>query len=419
MMTQAFYSGISGIRSHQTAIDVSSNNIANISTIGYRGYNTEFASLFEKSLNTTSQAGPTTDSIGVGTRVNASTMDRSEGSLRLTERSTDLAIYGNGWFGVSNGVNDLYTRAGNFTFDQNNSLVTPDGMYLMGTMGNNIQGDILTEIVPEVELDAVGAQVPLQFPSTLSFPAQATTQASFFANLGLANEVRTVSAAVVDAQGIKNNLKLSFSQSEVQTPPGVQWDVVATVESLNGDEVYTTQEGTVSFGADGALTATSLTSIDNNGTPVAINLGEGFDGIRATNAEISTGYSVADGTIAGDLIGYDINRNAEVVATFTNGKQSSVGKVAIYHFQNEQGLDRVDSTKFRPSSNSGEALFYQDENGKTILGAEVLNFQLENSNVRLDTALTELIIYQRAFDASSKLITTADEMIQKAINMSK
>lgn len=418
-MTQAFYSGLSGIRSHQTAIDISSNNIANISTIGYRGYNTEFASLFEKSLNTTAQMGPTTDSIGMGSRVNASTMDRSEGSLRLTDRSTDLAIYGNGWFGVSNGINDLYTRAGNFTFDQNNSLVTDDGMYLMGTMGNNIQGGVLTGIVPEVELGATGAQVPLQFPKELSFPPQATTKASFFANLGIENEPRTVSAAVVDANGVKNNLKLSFTQSETQTLPGVQWDVVATVESLNGEETYATQEGTVSFGADGALESTSLTTIDNNGSEVVIDLGDGFDGIRATNAEISTGYSVADGTIAGDLIGYDINRNAEVVATFTNGKQSSVGKVAIYHFQNEQGLERVDSTKYRPSSNSGEAIFYQDENGKTILGAEVLNFQLENSNVRIDTALTELIIYQRAFDASSKLITTADEMIQKAINMSK
>lgn len=418
-MTQAFYSGISGIKSNQTAIDISSNNIANISTVGYRGYNTEFASLFERTLNTTAPSGPTTDSIGMGTRVNASSMDRSTGALMLTERSTDLAIYGDGWFGVSKGDNQLYTRAGNFTFDVENNLVSPDGMYLMGTMGKNIQGDILTEIVPEVALGAIGAQETLQFPKSLYFPSVPTQKASFFANLGLENEPRSVSGAVVDGDGVKKNLRLTFTQSEVQAPPGVQWDVVANIESLDGAEIFTRQEGVANFGANGALESTTLTTIDNNGTQVTIDLGTGFDGVRATNAEVSSSYSVADGSIAGVLSGYEINRNAEVIATFSNGKQSSVGKIAIYHFQNEQGLERVDSTKFRTSSNSGEALFYQDENGKNILGAEVLNYQLENSNVRMDVALTELIIYQRSFDASSKLITTADEMIQKAINMSK
>ena len=99
--------------------------------------------------------------------------------------------------------------------------------------------------------------------------------------------------------------------------------------------------------------------------------------------------------------------------------QSSVGKIAVYHFQNDQGLERVGSASFRESSNSGKPIFYQDAEGNNILGADVLNYQLENANVRLDTALTELIIYQRAFDANSKSITTADEMIQKALNMSR
>jgi len=419
MMTQAFYTGISGIKSNQTAIDITSNNISNISTIGYRGYNTEFASLFEEALNTTSQGNPTGDSVGVGTRVHASSMDLSEGTQQLTERNTDLAIYGDGWFGVSNGDEQYYTRAGNFSFDVDNNLVSQDGMHLMGTMGGNIQNGELSPILNEVALGNITAQEPLIFPKSLTLPSSPTTTAEFYANLGVADEERIVSAAVVDPNGEKNNLRLTFTKSEEQTTSDTtQWNVVATLENLDGTEVYTTQQGSVFFDSNGALLSTTLTSIDNNGTEVAIDLGTGLDGVTATNAEIYTGYSIADGSISGELVGYEINSNAEVIASFSNGKQSSVGKIALYHFQNDQGLQRVGETKYQPSSNSGEAIFFQDAEGNNILGAEVKNYQLEGSNVQMDTALTELIIYQRSFDASSKLITTADEMIQKAINMS-
>lgn len=418
MMTQSFYSGISGIKSNQTAIDITSNNIANISTVGYRGYNTEFTSLFEKALNTTAQGAPTSDSIGIGTRVNASSMDQSEGSLQLSERNTDLAIYGDGWFGVSNGTEQYFTRAGNFTFDVDNNLVTQDGMHLMGTMGGNIVNDELTSVVAEVPLGTIDAQEPLVFPKSLTLPPTSTTTAKFYANLGVDDAERTLSATVIDPNGQKNNLSLTFTKSPEQPATGIEWNVVASLESLDGSEVYTTQQGSALFDEEGALSSTTLSTIDNNGSDVTIDLGEGFDGVMATNAEIFTSYSNTDGSIGGDLVGYEINRNAEVIATFTNGKQSSVGKIALYHFQNDQGLERVDGTKFRQSSNSGEPIFYTDADGNTILGAEVINYQLEGSNVTMDTALTELIIYQRSFDASSKLITTADEMIQKAINMS-
>jgi len=97
--------------------------------------------------------------------------------------------------------------------------------------------------------------------------------------------------------------------------------------------------------------------------------------------------------------------------------QSSVGKVALYHFQNDQGLNRSGASTFQASANSGEPIFYQDENGNNILGAEVKNYQLESSNVRLEVALTELIVYQRSYEANAKSITTAHEMIQKALEM--
>jgi len=417
-MTQAFYTGVSGIRTHQTAIDITSNNLANVNTVGYREYGSEFASLFERELHTNAQSSSVQSSIGVGSRVQASAMNLSAGAYTLTERSTDLAIMGEGWFGVTDGEGTLYTRAGGFYFDVNNDLVTNDGHHVLGTTAGNIEGDTLTRATNEVNLGDVQEQVPLRFPDMLQIAPVATTQASFMMNLGVEDIARKVSTQIVTPEGERNTLELSFTKSTEQTPPNTRWDVSASIKSLDGESVYATQNGIVEFDERGALVATTLGNIDNGGVAVEIDLGSGFEGIVATSGVVNGGSSVANGMIGGELVGYEINTNAEVIATFTNGMQSSVGKVAVFHFQNDQGLERVGTTSFRPTSNSGEALFYKDANGNNILGTQVKNYQLENSNVKMETALTELIIYQRAFDANSKSITTADEMIQKALNMS-
>ncbi len=417
MMTQAFYTGVSGIRTGQTAIDATADNLANISTVGYRGYGVEFSSLFEGMLNTSDGTTSVNSSIGVGSRVQTTSMDQNAGSLMLTNRSTDLAIYGDGWFGVQGNDEPLYTRAGNFTFDKNNDLVTPEGNYVLGTVGGNIKGETLTGKIEEIPLGDVGAQEKLRFPNLLTFPAIPSTSANFYANLGIEDVPRTIGAGVIDPQGIKNELKLTLTKDPVQVPPGAQWNVVATTQTLDGSTIYDTKTGRVAFDATGALISTTLTSIDNNGASVAMNLGAEYSGIVSINAPVSSGSSTADGTIGGDLLGYEINRNAEVIATFSNGEQSSVGKIALYHFQNDQGLERVNGSTFRESSNSGRALFSQDEYGQNILGADVINFKLESSNVKMEVSLTELIVHQRAFDSNSKVITAADQMIQKALSM--
>ena len=415
MMTQAFYTGISGLRSSSTGIDVLSNNLANVSTTGYRGYNTEFASLFEDVMNT---GTGNSNSVGVGVRVQATSMVTAQGSLSLSDRSTDLAIQGDGWFSITGGGDPLYTRDGSFNFDENSDLVTNDGFYVLGTMGNNIgPGDILTKTLSEINLGDVGAQEKLRFPKTLTYPPEATTEAKFLANLGTGYDPITVGASVIDSTNQRNHLRLEFIKNPVQNPPGSQYTVKATTQSLDGLTVYDTVGGNVEFDSAGALTLNTLGTINNNGTQVAMDLGNGYDGIVSIDVPVVPGSSVANGTIGGDLAGYSINRNAEVIATFTNGLQSSVGKVAIFHFQNEQGLSRANGTHFHQSFNSGKAFFRTDGNGKAVNGTNVVNFRLENANVELSAGLTDLIIYQRSFDANSKSITTADHMIQKALDM--
>lgn len=417
-MTQAFYTGISGIKNNATGIDIISNNLANISTVGFRGYNTEFSSMFEDAMATSTGLG---DTIGAGVQVQTSSMVLDQGSLALSDRSTDLAILGNGWFGVQGENKPVYTRDGTFSFDANDDLVTTDGFHVLGTMGGNISAnDVLTKKLDEVKLGTVATQEKLRFPKSLTYPAEPTTNAKFLANLGTGQagfETITVGASVVDAQSNKNHLRLEFTKDAVQTPPGSQWSVTATTQTLDGQTIYDTQTGKVEFDAAGALVSSTLSSIDNNGTAVNINLGNGYDGIVSIDIPVVSGSSIADGTIGGDLMGYSINKNAEVIATFTNGMQSSVGKIAIYHFSNEQGLERISGTRFEESNNSGSARFFVDANGENTIGAEIVNFRLEGSNVQMSSGLTELIILQRSYDANSKSIKTADEMMQKALNM--
>lgn len=421
MMTQAFYTGISGLKTNQYAIDVTSDNLANVSTNGFRGYMAGFTSLFEDTLNSASASSSVNSSVGIGAQLNSTTMNTLNGSLALSDKSTDLAINGEGWFGIQGNGETRYTRDGNFSFDANSDLVTQDGYYLLGTMGGNITGDstsaTLSSVLTEVPLGNVSTQTKLQFPQVLTYPYEASTNAQFFANVGVGTDPVTVGAAVIDPTGTKNHLRLEFTKQAVQTPPGSQWDVVATTQTLDGTTIYDTQTGTVNFDDTGALISTTLSSIDNNGAAVSIDLGTGYSGIVSLNRTLESGSSIADGTIGGELAGYEISQNGEVIAAFTNGRQSSVGKIAVYHFQNDQGLDRISGTRFARSNNSGNPMFYQDANGNNITGSQVLNYRLEGSNVQMSTALTELIIYQRAYDANSKSITTADQMMQKALNM--
>ncbi len=414
-MIQAFYTGLSGMQSSSSGIDIVSDNLANANTNGFRASSYEFASLFEDALVTADSS--TNSSVGAGSRLQSTPMTEASGSYSLTNRSTDLAISGDGWFGVQGIGEPEYTRDGAFGFDSNSDLVTADGYHVLGTMGSNIEGDVLTTTLDSVSLNDIGTQETLNFPQSLTYPTEATTVATFNGNLGTEDEVQTMSAGVIDSQSVENELQLTYTKAQLQPETGSIWDVVAVTKSLDDQTIYDTQTGSVTFDETGALVFNTLPTIDNNGSPVTIDLGTNYDGIVSlSNGEVYSSSS-SNGTKGGDLAGYDVNQDGEVIATFTNGMQSSVGKVAVYHFQNNQGLDRISGTRFSESSNSGKAIFYQDADGQNITGSNITNHQLETSNVDMTNGLTELIVLQRSYDANSKSITTADEMIQKAIEM--
>jgi flagellar hook protein FlgE len=182
-------------------------------------------------------------------------------------------------------------------------------------------------------------------------------------------------------------------------------------------DIYSKEDGVVTFDRKGGLVESTLNTIDNDGTAVTIDLGEDHNGLISIANEAVTSYSTNNGVMEGELLGYDVDINGQINAAFSNGKFSAVGSVALYHFSNDQGLDRISGTHFAPSANSGDPIFYKNSAGETVLGATISNHQLESSNVKMDIGMTELIILQRAYSANSKSVTTGDELIQKALNM--
>ncbi|MBU0632892.1 flagellar hook-basal body complex protein [bacterium] len=420
-MNQAFYTGITGLQSQQSGIDVTSNNIANIDTYGYKGNSVEFKTLFDKAMATTSSRSPVNSTTGVGATLQATPTIQKTGSIIVTEKNTDLAIGGNGWFGVRGRGTTMYTRSGNFSFDTNRSLVNADGQYVLGTLASRFDSNnVLTSKEPITKLGSASEQTSIKLPQTLHYPPTATTIASFKGNIGRDDKIQKMGATLIDKDGNKNALTLIFKKTVPQPKLGVSWDLTATTNSIgtveNPTKVYDKKTGVITFNEYGSLIGSTINEIDNNGAKVKLDFGKGYTGV-VSNSSDSSASSSSDGLNSGELVGYDINRDGEVVATFTNGQQVSMAKIAVFHFQNDQGLINVGGANYIESANSGEPMFYKDADGNPMLGATVMNSKLESSNTDPAAGLTDLIIYQRAYDANAKLLTTSDQMIQKALQM--
>ena len=255
--------------------------------------------------------------------------------------------------------------------------------------------------------------------------------------------VEHFSSTIISPTGEKDVLDMTYTKRVPQPTEGSVWDGVIQVlsfyETYDPSQTYNPtlykidepagkvyeiidqQNGLVEFAASGALLSSTMPTMSNSGSPLAIDVGEPntFTGF-VSNVNLDRSRSeIHDGYISGFLKNYGMDGRGNIVAEFDNGRSTPVAKVAVYHFQNDQGLESVGSTMFRYSANSGKAIFYTNENGEAIQGSQVFSNRLENSNVVFATALTELIIMQKAFDASAKSITTSDQMIQNAINMKR
>ena len=442
-MNTSFYTGVAGMKTHQYGIDVLSDNIANVNTAGYKSSTAEFSTIFSQQLNG-SLFDPTANDIGVGATAKGTRTDFSAGSVIDSENKYDMIIEGQGWFGVMDRNSEVsYTRAGKFSRDAEGFLVDASGNYVMGTSANNIAGDtIIQNPSSTITLGNISAQKPIQIPDSLTIPSVATTFINFKGPLdpkkiekinadGVMEEVANVETYRADAyddQGNINKLNITFTKQVPQAATSTIWKAEAILNDENGN-ILNKESGQLTFNGRGALTGSTLNSItDNNGNPLALNFGtlfdenianSGYDGLVSLAGLDSSRNIERDGNPSGTLQDYGIDSLGNIQATFSNGKTIPISKVAIYHFRNEEGLSKLGDTTYQESANSGKAKFFKDQAGNTLEISNIRNRKVEVSNVNMTTALSDLIIMQKAYDASSKSITTSDQMIQNAINMKR
>ena len=228
---------------------------------------------------------------------------------------------------------------------------------------------------------------------------------------------------LLNADGTKNTLELTLTKRVPQGANGTVWEAAATVKDASGATI-SNANGELNFDHEGRLVNSTLGALDNNGSQIELDFGtpvaagQIYSGVTSTSQAKS--ISIAqDGVREGILKDYYTNDSGNILAQFTNGQVRSVGKVALYHFQNEQGLAKMGDNIYSQSANSGAAFFYKDAGGKSIYGAKLASSMLEQSNVDLAQALTEVIVTQKAYDANAKSITTSNEMLQRAIELKR
>ncbi|MCC6697698.1 MAG: flagellar hook protein FlgE [Candidatus Hydrogenedentes bacterium] len=412
-MGSAIFTGVTGLQVHQRAIDVVASNIANVNTTGYRGSRALFQDLFSQTLSGPSAplgtfGGKNGSQVGLGVRLGAIDIDFTQGTLLNTGVASDLAIQGSGFFILSGGGGNFYSRDGSFTINANGELIdSATGLFVQG-----FQADDTGTIDPNAPLTNIA--IPLGTASIV----RATTEVSLVGNLdsttaAAGTVVRSIQ--VFDSLGTERELTITFTKSATTN----EWDWAVTSADPAIDTI--TGAGTIEFDANGDVTAGGIGNISVTfvaGSPAApvdpFDFDLNFNELTQLASESDVAISNQDGYPRGTLESFNIGSNGILNGVFSNGLTQVLGQVALANFANTGGLVREGENLFRESPGSGIAQVGTPGTGGR---GQVSGGVLEGSNVDLGTEFSNLIVFQRGFQANARTITTADTLLQETVNL--
>lgn len=424
----SLYSGVSGLAANGNAMSVIGNNIANSNTIGFKSSRTLFSDLLSSSI---SGSGGTSQ---IGRGVGLSVVDNlfSQGTFENTESNTDLAIEGPGFFMVRDpsGTSVNYTRAGSFRFDQEGSLVNPEGFkvqgYLLDQDGNPV-GD-LADI--KVETRTFSAANPT---SQITLATNLNANAPYLGGFNINDPANTsnyaASIRVFDSLGNTHLLTTYFSklpQADPTTDP-IVWEFNTTVdggELIGGSagSLVTVGSGTLTFDDGGALISTTPDPVQTGAGGLPWANGASLDQQITFNMK-TTQYSSEsvvvsqqqDGYGTGTLVKLDIDADGNVLGSYSNGQPRKLARIALAKFTNPGGLVKSGNNMFAQSDGSGPPVIGTVGSGV----GKIFTNSLEQSNVDLAQEFVKMITTQRGFQANSRIITTTDEMLNELINLKR
>lgn len=430
-MMRSMYSGVSGLRIHQTKMDVIGNNIANVNTIGFKASRVTFSEVFSQTIRGASAASQNTGGvnpmqIGLGASISSIDIDMGEGAAQRTDNPLDLKIEGDGFFVVSDVTGNKFTRAGAFRLDNAGNLVTPEGMNVMGW-----KADPTTNQIIKAQVDKMQVLNPANLYSKPSF----TSQATLAGNINM-NDSQLTGAGVPYTLNFYDSLGYRYTAEFRVTSTGVgTYQINLPVNSITNEAgtliTNAAVTAAVTFDANGRVTTnpatlgmTGLSAAPANsiaGFPATLNLDfsaitlfEGNTTLEATPGDVNGLFA---GNKAGAISGFEISGDGIILGRYTNGESKTLGQLVIATFQNPAGLQKIGSNLFIQTNNSGEF----DGIGKDITsnGGNFNSGVLEMGNVDLSKEFTEMITTQRGFQANSRIITSSDELLQELVNLKR
>ncbi len=415
----AMYSAVSGLAAQSQALGVISDNISNVNTIGYKGTSSNFGTLVTAaSIENAYSPG--------GVRMTPYQHVDQQGLLQSSGSPTDIAIVGNGLFVVNEaaasgfGNNYLFTRAGSFNADKDGNLVNPAGYYLQGwpldsTGSLPANTTVLTSLETVNVANLTGTAVPTSnIEMRLNLPSTAAD-----------GDTHSATVQVFDSLGNPHNLQIDFVY-DAATP---QWNITVqdpTLVSTGATSgTVTAAARSITFNGDGTPDVITFPDIDitwtattANPSTIAANVGTSglTDGITQFAGEFALSFIDQDGVRFGAFTNVSIDEDGVVSALFDNGERLDIYQLALARFPNPNGLQPANGNAYFQTVTSGDVLLMQANTG----GAGTIESQaLEGSTVDLAEQFTNMIVTQRAYSANAKIITTADEMLEELIRISR
>ena len=444
----AMTTAVTGLRAQSFALDNISGNIANSSTIGFKRNDTTFADLVSDDGEATAQRSGSVRALTQSTNGVA-------GGIQSSDITTNMSINGNGYFvlgektGTANGnpifsTQSLYTRRGDFSLDKNGYLVNGAGYYLKSLPIDSTTGEpsSSTPIPVQFSNDLLPAkatttityranlpQFPLTknadtavpgselLPSTLTFaPAVSADDSSTF----LQNSIAGGQVTTYDANGNPISLQMCWGKTATTATDGT-WNLFYLSDSnATGTDPAWTNVGTdFIFNSNGqlspAIPTLPLTGVTVNGATVGdITMNFGTAGLTQyadTNGSLLVNSLAQDGYAAGQVVNVSVSDGGHIVANYSNGETLEVGRVVLASFNGQDALKKLDGGAFQETLESGPA----------ILGAtgQVTGSSLESSNTDIAAEFSKLIVTQQAYSANTRIVSTADQMMQEVMNMKR
>lgn len=457
MSFSAFTTGVLGITAQATAIGHISDNVSNSTTIGYKHVNTQFSDLV---FNKVTGDSPVIDSNrNMGVLATADFANRKQGTLLKSSSPSSVAITGNGFFPVSKataftsatevdpstgetvrfqnptfGDNTTYfTRAGDFSLDSSRRLVNSSGYYLMAVpiaAGTTVTPAQVQAMEPEVfQVD------------TSDIAAIPTSEVNYMINLpgsALTGKQITTGIGVIDSASEERNFQVVWTKTGVNA-----WDLTISTEggtpasfgpvavTFNNSllNTMTTADPALTVTAAGAATVTLNVDYGTGPQPIALNMGDfgggfnpsassGLTQFNSESTEASNNVITQNGLLGGEFEYVTFAEDGQIVANYTNGRSATRGVVLLGQFAEPDRLDRVDGTAFVVSDTDLSGQVNYGIPGLSGAGS-LTGGALEQSTVDVAEQMTKLIVAQQAYGMNSQIITTADQMWSKAIDMKR